>query len=253
MPLDDHDRLALAVAYLTSLDKKQTAICAELGIRSQTEVSRLLRHAENKGWITRVFQFPDELSEDEREAVRCRGFPEREKLKRQLGQLASKRNGALVKSLQIVHLDHREPQPYADFGRLVARHVAELIASAKICAVAWGQTVMGVIDAIEDVPEKRGLDLRPGRRRATKLQPRLFELHQQFFIVYICGAETCKKIWLRLITLVVVGRASARSEGPRAPHRRSERILRLFRCVPPYFCGTGRSNEQTRRHSHECR
>jgi len=162
MELNESDRLALSVAYLRSLGKSQKTIESELRI-SQPHVSRLLKHAERKGWFRREFRFrfPDELSDEEKEAIRCRGFPDREGLKRRLSELASARKGVPLKSLELVHLDHTSAERHAEFGRLVARYVAELIAPAKICAVAWGRTVLGVVEAIESVPPRPQLICAP--------------------------------------------------------------------------------------------
>jgi DNA-binding transcriptional regulator LsrR (DeoR family) len=162
MQLNEQDRLALTVAYLTSQGKKQSVIGKELDI-SQPQVSRHLRHAEDNGWLTYVctVNFPNGLSEDEKEAIRCRGVPDRDELKSRLAQIAASRSGVPLRSLDIVPLDQKSAKLHAEFGRLAAPRLSNLMMQSEVCAVAWGHTVLGVIEGIDDAPSISHLNFVP--------------------------------------------------------------------------------------------
>ncbi len=150
--LNERDRLALAVAHLLTQDRKQKEIENLLKISSQSEVSRLVTHARNMGWLRTSVEWPAGVVDSEKEEIKNRGFGNKEQLERKINDIAIARGGVPVKTLHIVYSgsDLSNEERLMRFGIAAADVIVPLAANAKTCAVAWGKTVKSLIDAIRN-------------------------------------------------------------------------------------------------------
>jgi DNA-binding transcriptional regulator LsrR (DeoR family) len=149
---DRDDWLALAVAHLTSLNKIQTQIQAELNLRHQKQVSNLLQRARAKGWIQERVNFPPNLSEHDIDMIKALGFSRRKELQNRLDTIAKERRGVLVK----VHVVHAEitTDRYTQYSKAAAQELETQLTrmpQGGSCAVAWGRTVHRAIEAMPAV------------------------------------------------------------------------------------------------------
>ena len=148
------DILAQQAAYLSVGHRWSQAQIGELlGGISQAVVSRLIKHAEEKGWIERRLIFHEELLPQDRldelhRLVEPRGLFESLKA---LGA----GSGVGIRTLRIVDsgsssTNGRAIEAYLSrFGRRAAPHVAALIQRSEVFAVTWGSTVSHVIAGLE--------------------------------------------------------------------------------------------------------
>ena len=150
----ERDILAQQAAYLSVEHRwSQAQIGALLGGISQTVVSRLIKHAEEKGWLERRLIFHEELLPKDRvEALRRMVEP--------LGLFEALKaigtgTGVCIRSLRIVDSGGSGDTTRAIDARLnrlghrAAPHVAALIQRSEVFAVTWGSTVSHVIAGLE--------------------------------------------------------------------------------------------------------
>lgn len=168
----DRDRKALQCALLLAQDPtlSQEAIAnrLELGPKGQGEVSKLLKHARDRGWLRWSFHWPPQIPTDER--VRL----ERETGFQQLDELHKKVKGWTVENpltgmptmksdgIHVVELPADANGPSRPFGMRAAEVVVRLLHEARTCAVAWGRTVESVVEAVPlqpPAPERQFLPI----------------------------------------------------------------------------------------------
>lgn len=145
------DLEAQQAAYLCAEhEMTQAEIGRLLGGLSQSRVSRLLRRAEERGWIRRSYQFiPDRLSSER--LAQLRRFVEPTSLVERLARIES-RTGVCVRGVHVVDSGsggttrRSLATRLARFGRAAAVPLAELISRSAVFAVTWGRTVSHVVD-----------------------------------------------------------------------------------------------------------
>lgn len=151
------DLEAQQAAYLRAVHGLlQEEIGRVLGGLSQSRVSRLLRRAEEKGWLVRTFQFVGDSLDAERLAALKR-FVEPGNLVDSLANVDS-RTGVKVRGVHVVNsgssgrdIDQRLQR----FGRAAAEPFSELIRRSDFMAVTWGNTVSHLVDGITHVKGPR--------------------------------------------------------------------------------------------------
>lgn len=148
----------------------QIAIGKLLGGLSQPRVSRLLRRAEQQGWLERKYRFVSEALQPER-VDQLAAFAEPSSLVDCLGQVDSV-TGVRVRGVHVVDSGVSTPASerawharLARFGRLTAEPVAELIRRSDVMAVTWGSTVGHVVAGLHEVPWP------PGSSRGVRFVP----------------------------------------------------------------------------------
>jgi DNA-binding transcriptional regulator LsrR (DeoR family) len=150
---DDRDFAAQRAAILLCERKMTQHQIGEVLEISQPMVSRLLRRAEEAGWLERRYRFRDDrLPKDRLEALRM--FAEPRGLLPLLGGLASD-NGVRVREVYVFEsgqggesrraVEHR----LRTFGRAAAVKLRELIPNSRFLGVTWGSTIRHVVDALE--------------------------------------------------------------------------------------------------------
>lgn len=157
------NRQAQQAAYLCAVhEMKQPEIAGLLGGLSQSGVSRLLKWAEERGWLKRSYAFvPAGLSPER--VVELKGFVEPSSLVARLAQVES-RTGVRVRGVHVVDGGAGGTTPKAlaarlgRFGRAAGVPLANLLAQSSVCAVTWGRTVSHVVDgmpaASADAPDR---------------------------------------------------------------------------------------------------
>lgn len=147
------DLEAQQAAYLCAEHSMtQAEIGRLLGGLSQPRVSRLLRRAEDRGWLRRSYQFvPDALGAERIDQLKR--FIEPSSLVDQLAKVHS-RTGVRVRGVHVVDSGAVGNTPKAiaarlgRFGRAAAEPLADLISRADVLAVTWGRTVSHVVDGV---------------------------------------------------------------------------------------------------------
>jgi len=145
------DLEAQQAAYLCAEhDLTQAEIGRLLGGLSQSRVSRLLKRAEDRGWLRRSYQFiPDRLSEER--LAQLKDFVEPSSLIERLATVESS-TGVRVRGVHVVDSGAGGTSTrslatrLARFGRSAADPLAELISRSDVFAVTWGRTVSHVVD-----------------------------------------------------------------------------------------------------------
>ena len=145
------DLEAQQAAYLCAEhEMTQEEIGRLLGGLSQPRVSRLLKRAEERGWLQRSYQFiPDRLPADRLDLLRR--FVEPKSLVDCLGKIDS-RTSVRVRGVHVVDSGSSGTSKRAmatrliRFGRAAAEPMAELISRSDVFAVTWGRTVSHVVD-----------------------------------------------------------------------------------------------------------
>jgi DNA-binding transcriptional regulator LsrR (DeoR family) len=145
------DLEAQQAAYLCAeLEMTQAEIGRLLGGLSQPRVSRLLRRAEERGWLRRSYQFiPDHLSRER--LAQLKSFVEPSSLVERLARIESE-TGVNVRGIHVVGsgLGGTSTRSWATrlarFGRSASDTMAELISRSSVFAVTWGSTVKSLVD-----------------------------------------------------------------------------------------------------------
>ncbi len=150
--LTTRDRRALACAQLTQEGLTQQDIATELDV-SQAEVSKLLKHARQAGWLVWTVNWPSDLSdEDRRSLIGPRGYPRLAELRERIDDWLIGNSLTGFSPLKEIHVIQKPPHssedPLSFFGSRAADVIVRLIAEATTCAVAWGRTVQSIVDAI---------------------------------------------------------------------------------------------------------
>jgi DNA-binding transcriptional regulator LsrR (DeoR family) len=167
MPAGDGLDPMLVAAYLDSRGKDQATIARFLGV-SQPQVSKLLQKAKDRGLLCMSFQPPDDLPADVLERIRqCEsGVDLGARLERALESL----RGLLAAApphIRVCESGRARPGPptwmarLEAFGEAAAPYVERLIESSSVCGVAWGETLLALVKALE----KGTRPARRGRRR----------------------------------------------------------------------------------------
>jgi DNA-binding transcriptional regulator LsrR (DeoR family) len=169
----------------------QEEIGRMLGGLSQSRVSRLLRRAEERGWLVRTYQFVgDSLGADRLAALKR--FVEPSTLVDVLARVNS-RTKVKVRGVHVVDsgTSGRSIETrLVRFGRAAAEPLLDLIRRSDVLAVTWGTTVSHVVDGIEHAkalrPAPRAirfvpvcgepLDRSSDRATASHLAERLHEI-----------------------------------------------------------------------------
>jgi DNA-binding transcriptional regulator LsrR (DeoR family) len=143
--LDDQEKDALAVAWLTQQRVTQTEIKEFLQLRNQTEVSRLRKLAEAKNWLTWNVDWPENADQAE---IEKKAFRDLDELKAKLNKVAARMPGGVtIETIRVVFCgdsDDRESR----FGEQAGRALVPLIQTARTCAVAWGRTIHATLQGI---------------------------------------------------------------------------------------------------------
>jgi DNA-binding transcriptional regulator LsrR (DeoR family) len=169
-----------AAAYLRGVHKMtQEDIGAVLGGLKQSLVSKLLKRAEELGWLKKVdYQFvgADRLSADRLEylerLVKPRGLLDA------LRQVKS-RTGVRVRELRVVDsgstrdTDRAIEARLKRMGRVAAERVRERLEGSEVFAITWGNSVSHVVNALTATPAPR----RP--TRPIRFVPVCAEPHDQ--------------------------------------------------------------------------
>lgn len=140
---------AMRVAYLTQQNVPQAEIRRILSIASQAEVSRLVAMARKNGWFVSVFRPPNDVDPDE---IGTPTYEFLEKLRYQVDKLSRENSGVPVEEVHVLYSgppDTEYEERLRRFGHLAAERVVTLLSQAGSCAVAWGETIMSLINGIE--------------------------------------------------------------------------------------------------------
>ena len=159
-PPDIHKDTAMQAAYLRAVaGMKQSGIGDLLGGLSQSQVSRLLKRAEDNGWLEQSFRFTAaDLTTDQMEELRRLGQPHA--LLDALQQVDSP-TGVVVRGVSVVDSGGRGTEGRAldsrrrRFGRAAATRIDELLLRSAVFAVTWGRTLSHVVDGLQAVPTLR--------------------------------------------------------------------------------------------------
>src|SRR5438045_7987079 len=99
MPYDAREKKAMAAAYLLKAGRKQAEIKYALGLRSQTDVSRLIKLAKERKWLTWQLNIPEE----ELPEIRAKAYPRLKELNECVDDLARTNKGVHVSRISVVH------------------------------------------------------------------------------------------------------------------------------------------------------
>lgn len=147
------DTQAQKAAYLRAQHSmSQEEIGRVLGGISQAHVSRLLRRAEDMGWIVTELHFIDkDIPEDILEEIhRLMEPPGLTEAIQKIGQ----QSGHCIPGARVFDSGSSSPTPEAAemrrrrFGRLAAGRLAELLQQSEVVGVAWGRTVNNLIEGL---------------------------------------------------------------------------------------------------------
>lgn len=147
------DERAQCAAYMRAIyNMSQHEIGAALGGLSQPQVSRLLTHAEQKGYLVVEQRFARELFSEE-------WIQEMDRLLIPgdlSGELEKfcRRNRLGVPRLRAFesgpgHTEVRMAQRRMRFGRLAAGRMVELIEKSSVVGVAWGRTIKSIVEGVQ--------------------------------------------------------------------------------------------------------
>jgi DNA-binding transcriptional regulator LsrR (DeoR family) len=130
-----------------------------LGGLSQSVVSRLLKHAEERKWLERRYRFiPEGLPAERLEYLRR--LVEPNQLIDRLSAVES-RTGVRVRDVHVVDSGSTGTsakaiaQRQSRFGRAGARTVADLLLRSDVFGVTWGRTISHVVDALREIAPVR--------------------------------------------------------------------------------------------------
>lgn len=151
------DILRLQCAYLAAQGMKQADIAKALGNQlGQSQISRYLKEARNRSELLEKVEWPDNFEESDREAIKRAALPEhdREELLALLNSWRPSRSSPRVRDVHVVYAgEDKDPtRPTTTdtevFGRNAAPIIAQMFKSTSICAVAWGETIRAIVNAI---------------------------------------------------------------------------------------------------------
>jgi len=147
----------------------QSEIGRLLGGLSQSRVSRLLKRAEEHGWLQRNYRFvPDKLSTDQ--LAQLKRVVEPSTLVERLAEIESS-TGVHVRGVHVVDSGSSGTTTrtlstrLARFGRAAAGPLGELLLLSDVFACTWGRTVSHVVDGI------RAAQSPPVRERGIRFVP----------------------------------------------------------------------------------
>jgi DNA-binding transcriptional regulator LsrR (DeoR family) len=190
------DLEAQQAAYLLAeYDMTQAEIGLVLGGLSQSRVSRLLKRAEEKGWLRRRYEFiADGIQATQVDQLKRLIKPN--SLIDRLAKIES-RTGVLVRKVQVVENGTGGTSSRSwvarlrRFGRAAAEPLAELMSRSDVLALTWGMTLSSAID------HSRPQQWRATAGRAIRFVPVCGEPHQ-------CASnrETSSHLATRLHALV---------------------------------------------------
>jgi DNA-binding transcriptional regulator LsrR (DeoR family) len=145
----DLERTILACAWYLSLGLNQSQIGSRLGI-AQPTVSRHLKAARTKGWLTEQVLWPPDLDLKEREAIVNQGFAGGDKLLKRLRERSLERKGVPLGSLHVIPAAGEKKDVASlleDFGRGAGPILAGILdqTRSQIIAAAWGRTLSSVV------------------------------------------------------------------------------------------------------------
>ncbi len=142
----------LACAYLASQDNTQTDIARELGL-SQTTVSRLLKEARNRGYLSVKSLFHEEkIGDDLLPKVRQRVF--NREIVSSLHKIAEHYSVRHELVLRVFSSGSKDSSDEGmkiriqEFSRLAAPLIKDLLMNIVSCGVSWGTTLGGVVTAL---------------------------------------------------------------------------------------------------------
>lgn len=145
----------LAAAKLRSQGVIQTDIAHALGVTEPT-IGRWIKQCEKEGYLENVLRFHDQyLSAGQRDQVDA--LVEATDLRDDLRDVAIGRNTTPLRRIRVYdtgshgHGDDEWSARRVLFGHRVARDVLDLILTSRVCAVAWGHTVAGIIEGIAEL------------------------------------------------------------------------------------------------------
>ncbi|NLF70997.1 MAG: hypothetical protein GX575_18345 [Candidatus Anammoximicrobium sp.] len=158
----DNDLLAMAVALLTEQGFDQRHIQKHLALPNQEAVSRRLSQAKDRGWFVKRSNLPEEV----REEVEGIAFPRLENLKTLLEQIRGPNHGVGITSVHVICSGQgnsaNEMRSLQTFGNRCAECVAGLLQGAETCGVAWGRTIMCMVEGLERYrPNRREISFFP--------------------------------------------------------------------------------------------
>lgn len=149
---------AQAAAYLRAKHRlAQADIGRLLGGMSQSRVSRLLKLAEDVGWLQVSYSFVGEDRLDPARLAYLRGMLEPKGLHDVLKAVRSE-TGVHVRELRVVDSGGTRTSGRAmearlkRVGRAAAARVAVLLQRSDVFACTWGSTVSHVVDALAEAP-----------------------------------------------------------------------------------------------------
>jgi DNA-binding transcriptional regulator LsrR (DeoR family) len=151
---------AQAAAYLSAEhDLKQEDIAELLGNMTQSGVSRLLKHAEDRGWLEVRYRFTgfDRLSPERQ--TELKRLVEPKGLDAALASVTSA-TGVRVRSVRMFSSGSTSVSPSGferrlrRFGRAACRHLAERLEQSALCGITWGGTLSHLVAALEAAPPK---------------------------------------------------------------------------------------------------
>jgi DNA-binding transcriptional regulator LsrR (DeoR family) len=147
------DELAQEAAYLHAQhNMSQGVIAQELGC-SQSQVSRLLKHAEERGWLKTEVRFVHEGIPPHR-MEQIQRVLEPKKIVQELQHLASESGISLTVRVfdSGSNEDEKDPKAHQErlkkFGRTVAGRIQELLSHVRIVGVTWGNTLSQIIEGL---------------------------------------------------------------------------------------------------------
>jgi DNA-binding transcriptional regulator LsrR (DeoR family) len=147
------DLEAQQAAYLYAVHgMTQGEIGRLLGSLSQSRVSRLLKRAEDRGWLLRTYRFVAEKVSPDRVA-QLKRFVEPSSLVECLAAVES-RTGVRVRDVHVVDSGSSTQAKRSlaarlgRFGRAAADPLSQLLRGSAVCAVTWGRTVSHCVDSI---------------------------------------------------------------------------------------------------------
>ena len=153
-PSLDALKAAYFKAHAPNLTQQEIGDRARLG--TQAQVSRLLAEAREHKVLREVFQFPPNVSDEDRRQVENSFFERHAELEaalvREARELSSTRSdgGSPFKRLHVVaapgleNIEERE-KAFQSFGVSAAEIVAGYIDQAETCCVAWGRTLEATV------------------------------------------------------------------------------------------------------------
>jgi DNA-binding transcriptional regulator LsrR (DeoR family) len=192
----ERDVQSQMAAYLLTRGVESQRIQTMLSV-SQPQVSKLLRHAREKGWLREEF-VAAAISSDNMRRLRQEVIPERDeayfKLRASLDALADGFGAARLDEFEILDTSTTEDQsndPSSVLESLaLASQISDQLLRSTNCLVAWGRTLFQVIQGIchfHPARSSQTINFLPARGEPqglseSRLSPSLLSktLHQQF-------------------------------------------------------------------------